>query len=237
LPGLSGAVSVGLYGKLPCQGDFVSRRLPWEFTSGWDDWLQAGIARARLDIGSGWNSTYLTAPLWRFQLAPGVLGSQGWIGLWFASVDRVGRQFPLALVEPLPTHWQGRYAVIEHDHAFVALEDAGLQGLDPRLAFDAFDQTLERLSLQDEAARAALLVPQALSLQAVEIDIDQIGARRLRLPPDADVPAVLSAAQAAGTPESCFFTWGNEHHPPMLYRCSGLVPDTEFRGFLDGRWS
>ena len=33
----------GFYGKLPSEGDFVTRRLPWEFTSAWDDWLNPEI--------------------------------------------------------------------------------------------------------------------------------------------------------------------------------------------------
>ena len=134
-------MAIGIFGKLPSQGDFVTRRLPWEFTTAWDAWLQTGIARARSELGANWNETYLTAPLWRFQLAPGVLGPTGWVGLWFASVDRVGRQFPLSLVEALPAAWQKRYAVVEQDEAFFTLEDAGLQALDPRLGFDAFDRT------------------------------------------------------------------------------------------------
>lgn len=227
-------MAVGLFGKLPSQGDFVSRRLSWEFTSAWDAWLQAGVARARSDLGTAWNATYLTAPLWRFQLAPGVLGSSGWVGLWFASVDRVGRQFPLSLVEPLPAAWHGRYAVIEQDEAFFALEDAALQALDPRLGFDAFDRSLDGLSLLNATATGLVQTLPELSLQAVSID--QIGARLLRFAPEADALTVLGAAQAAGGADSCFFTWGNEHHPPILYRCEGLPSEAEFRGFIDGRW-
>jgi type VI secretion system protein ImpM len=227
-------VALGLFGKLPSQGDFVTRRLPWEFTSGWDAWLQAGLARARADLGEAWHNTYLTAPLWRFQLAPGVLGPTGWVGLWFASVDRVGRQFPLALVEPLPAGWEGRYAVLEQDEAFFTLEDAALQALDPRLGFDTFDRSLEGLSVFAPRVAAATLVPQALSLQAVSID--QVGARVLRIEPDADAMSALMLAQSAGDARCCFFTWGNEHHDPLLLRCESLSTDTEFRSFLDGRW-
>jgi type VI secretion system protein ImpM len=227
-------VALGLFGKLPSQGDFVTRRLPWEFTSGWDAWLQAGMARARADLGGQWNSTYLTAPLWRFQLAPGVLGASGWVGLWFASVDRVGRQFPLALVEPLPAAWEGRYVVLEQDEAFFTLEDAALQALDPRLGFDAFERSVEGLSLFSPRPAAPTLVPQAVSLQVVSID--QVGARVLHIAPDADAIGALMTAQSAGDPRSCFFTWGNEHHEPVLLRCDGLNGDAEFRSFLDGRW-
>lgn len=226
-------MAIGIFGKLPSQGDFVTRRLPWEFTTAWDAWLQTGIARARNELGANWNETYLTAPLWRFQISPGIVGPTGWVGLWFASVDRVGRQFPLSLVEPLPASWQGRYAVLEQDEAFFELEDAALQALDPRLGFDAFDRSIESLSVFTPRA-AATLVPQELSLQAVSID--QVGARVLHIAPDADAMAALSMAQAAGPAECCFFTWGNEHHAPLLYRCGGLASDADFRSFIDGRW-
>ncbi|GAP34877.1 type VI secretion system-associated protein TagF [Piscinibacter sakaiensis] len=228
-------MALGLYGKLPCQGDFVSRRLPWEFTQAWDDWLQAGLAQARTAIGADWHQTYLTAPLWRFQLAPGVLGAGGWAGLWFASVDRVGRQFPLTLVEPLPEGWRDRYVVLEQDEAYFPVEDVALRGLDPRIAFDAFDRSIESRSLLASVPSAALASVSS-GLEAVSIDIDQIGARLLRLAADVDAGAALRTAQTAGRAESCFFTWGNEHHGPMLLRCSGLPSAAEFRGFLDGRW-
>lgn len=227
-------MALGLFGKLPSQGDFITRRLPWEFTNGWDTWLQAGLARARSALGEAWNNTYLTAPLWRFQLAPGVLGAGGWIGLWFASVDRVGRQFPLCVVEPLPAPWAGRYAVIEQDESFLALEDAALRALDPRLSFDSFDHSIEPLSLLAPPPTQRTLVPQSLLLQPVSID--QVGARVLRLAPDADAMTALASAQAAGDARSCFFTWGNDHHAPVLLRSEGLIADAEFRGFLDGRW-
>ncbi|MET0382001.1 MAG: type VI secretion system-associated protein TagF, partial [Burkholderiaceae bacterium] len=90
----------GFYGKLPSEGDFVSRRLPWEFTTVWDEWLQQGMAASRQTLGGRWLDLYLSAPVWRFQLAPGVCGPLGWRGLFFASVDRVGRYFPLTIAFP-----------------------------------------------------------------------------------------------------------------------------------------
>ncbi|HEX7639444.1 MAG TPA: type VI secretion system-associated protein TagF, partial [Burkholderiaceae bacterium] len=87
----------GFYGKLPGEGDFVSRRLPWEFTSAWDDWMQQGLVASRHALGGRWLELYLSAPVWRFQIAAGVCGPLAWRGLFFPSVDRVGRYFPLTL--------------------------------------------------------------------------------------------------------------------------------------------
>ncbi len=227
-------MAIGLFGKLPSQGDFVSRRLPWEFTSAWDDWLQAGLSQARSLIGAGWNETYLTAPLWRFQLQPGVIGSSGWIGLWFASVDRVGRQFPLALFEPLPAEWVGRYAVIEQDESFFAVEEVALRGLDPRLGFDSFDRSLDGLSMLKPVDSVADSVAQVVEIPDPTLQPSQ--SRCLRFPADADMPHALRLAEAAGPAGSCFFSWGNEQHAPSLCRCDGLLDAADFHAFIDGRW-
>jgi type VI secretion system protein ImpM len=87
----------GWFGKLPSQGDFVSRRLPDAFIQGWDDWLQRSLASARDQLGDAWLDCYLVAPIRRFWLAPGLLGGEGWAGVLMPSVDRVGRHFPLTI--------------------------------------------------------------------------------------------------------------------------------------------
>jgi type VI secretion system protein ImpM len=139
----------GFYGKLPGEGDFVTRRLPWEFTSAWDDWLQQGMQASRATLGDSWLDLYLSAPIWRFQLAPGVCGPLAWRGLFFASVDRVGRYFPLTLAfsgasAPAPG---GVASTLAGDAGgWLAAEDAGLAGLAPRLPLDDFDRAIQALA-------------------------------------------------------------------------------------------
>jgi len=139
----------GFYGKLPGEGDFVTRRLPWEFTSAWDDWLQQGMQASRAALGQAWLDLYLSAPIWRFQLAPGVCGPLAWRGLFFASVDRVGRYFPLTLAfsggsAAAPG---GVASTLAGDAAgWLAAEDAGLAGLAPRLPLDDFDRAIQALA-------------------------------------------------------------------------------------------
>jgi type VI secretion system protein ImpM len=62
---------VGFYGKLPSHGDFLRRRVSDGFVSGWDLWLQEGMAAARTALGEGWLDVYLTSPVWRFASAAG----------------------------------------------------------------------------------------------------------------------------------------------------------------------
>ena len=141
----------GFYGKLPSEGDFVTRRLPWEFTSAWDDWLQQGMHASRNALGAGWLELYLSAPIWRFQVAPGVCGPLGWRGLFFASVDRVGRYFPLTLA--FADAAAPALASLSADaDAWIALEDAALAGLAPTLPIADFDRMTEGLALPAAAA-------------------------------------------------------------------------------------
>jgi len=146
----------GFYGKLPSQGDFVSRRLPWEFTSAWDEWLQQGMQASRLALGDRWLERYLAAPVWRFQLAAGVCGPLGWRGFFFASVDRVGRYFPLTVaVADDAAHAPALATLTGDDAQWMLCEDRALAALDPRLALDDFDRDVQSLNLPPAQAGEA----------------------------------------------------------------------------------
>lgn len=92
----------GWYGKLPAIGDFAHRRLEPAFIAHWDAWLQSCMLESQRALGSAWLDRYLTAPVWRFALSPGLIGPSAWVGVLLPSVDRVGRYFPLTVCAPLP---------------------------------------------------------------------------------------------------------------------------------------
>jgi len=160
----------GFYGKLPSEGDFVTRRLPWDFTTPWDEWLQRGMLASREALGARWLERYLAAPVWRFRLAPGVCGPTGWCGLFFPSVDRVGRYFPMtvAVAEPAVPGSSSPAApssLIEPEAAWTALEDAAMAALDPACTADLFDRAVHALLLPPcGPGSAALPGPGAVSL-------------------------------------------------------------------------
>src|SRR5882724_4478562 len=97
------ASAAGFYGKLPCKGDFLQRRVTQEFVDTWDAWLQQCLLTSRQSLQERWLDAYLTSPVWRFALAEGVCGSGAYVGVMVPSVDRVGRYFPLTLVAQLNT--------------------------------------------------------------------------------------------------------------------------------------
>lgn len=90
----------GLFGKLPGHGDFIQRELPASFVTPWDEWLQRAVHGSRELVGESWLDYYLTSPIWRFALSPGVLDEQAWAGILVPSVDSVGRYFPLTMAVP-----------------------------------------------------------------------------------------------------------------------------------------
>lgn len=132
----------GFYGKVPVLGDFVSRRLTPEFIRAWDQWLGGCLLKSREQLGDEWLTHYLTSPIWRFALAPGLCGKQGWLGVMIPSVDRVGRYFPLTLACPTGTEPVLAWSIIESDEWMDTLETLVLSALGDEFLLDDFDRTL-----------------------------------------------------------------------------------------------
>lgn len=135
-PAKMAAGGYGAFGKMPALGDFFRIGLCPGFVDPWDRWLQTGLARLRDLLGARWEGCYMSAPIWRFTLAAGVVGPQAVQGVLMPSVDRVGRQFPLTLARLLP----GRPGTAAADAAglaaFEALEQVALDALEDAMTRD-----------------------------------------------------------------------------------------------------
>jgi type VI secretion system protein ImpM len=132
----------GWYGKLPCLGDFASRRLPPEFITPWDAWLQRSIATSRQQLGETWLEIFLMSPMWRFALAPGVCGEHAYAGLLLPSVDKVGRYFPLTLALPISAEHADVVALLGVQAWYAELEHIGLAALNVDYSPDALEAAL-----------------------------------------------------------------------------------------------
>lgn len=232
------AVTCGFYGKVPTHGDFVRRRVPDEFLQPWDEWLQQRIAETRNNLSAGWLEVYLTSPIWRFALGPGVCGPTLALGLLMPSVDRVGRYYPMTLVAtglpavPLPT-------IAELTGAwFEELERIALRVVaEDDFALEEFDAQVEQL-----AGHAALV-------DAMREEADA-PARRWRIAPLALIaplpdtgslaPAwrnLLAAQLRDCTGGSClWWTSGSERVGPCLLVMEGMPDTAAFKAMLDGSW-
>jgi type VI secretion system ImpM family protein len=134
---------VGVYGKLPCNGDFLRRRVPQDFLDWWDLWLQQGVLASRAQLGEFWLDVFLTSPAWRFHFEQGGNGSRPCAGLLVPSVDRVGRYFPLTVVW-FPRGNRTLFSLARRAAPwFEAVERLVVEALQSeRLDFETFDRQL-----------------------------------------------------------------------------------------------
>jgi type VI secretion system protein ImpM len=142
----------GWYGKMPCLGDFASRRLAPDFVDLWDGWLQRSIATSRQQLGDTWLDTFLTSPMWRFALTPGLCGREAYVGVLVPSVDKVGRYFPLTFAVGLDPRASLTRAM-RAESWFARLENTALSALNAEFSIDALERLLAACPLQDGLTR------------------------------------------------------------------------------------
>ena len=204
----------GAFGKIPALGDFFRFDLSPGFIALWDGWLQAGIQAARAEMGEAWQEAYLSAPIWRFTLAAGLAGASPVQGIFMASVDRVGRQFPLTLARALPSGTDPLALHLATD--FHGPETIALQMLE-----DGADQ--EGLKRALAALPAAAPPPVSAAPQAAP------GWLQLFSPDPARALAATLARQRFTRP-AIFTALGAQGE--VLYLSEGLPPPARFRQFF-----
>lgn len=227
------AAAPGFYGKVPELGDFVSRRLPRVFLDPWDAWLQQVIATSREQLGEGWLDVYLTSPIWRFALSPGICGERPWLGVVMPSVDRVGRYYPMTLGSGLREN-DNAFAAFSRNRAwFERLEELALSCLQDGFEVETFDARVQELGrAQSETGP-----------DSVPGDIGDAGSGvwQLDLPSLDTLPALYPKLLDKLLGElhfaySLWWTSGSERVAPSFLICQGLPPNDRFAAFLDGDW-
>lgn len=205
----------GYFGKVSTHGDFVTRGLPDALVGAWDAWLQACIQASRAQLGDAWLHHYLTSPVWRFAIAPGVLGPEGLGGVMMPSVDRVGRYFPLmiaAVGAPPPMDWLTTGAAW-----LDAVDDLARASLDPAFTLAQFDGMPEPV-----LASGGALVSQAPTGD-LRFPLDEAGGARV--------------AAAARQGRSLWWTDAAPGVDASLLVCAGMPPAHAFAALLDGAWT
>ncbi len=223
--------SIGFYGKIPSVGDFIHRRLPAEFVSVWDGWLQDMIVNSREILGHGWLEHYQAAPPWRFVIAPGIVGPLAWMGLVIPSVDRVGRNFPFTLALPLPGNLDPGETFMEANIWFATLETVAAEALQHQLDMQAWDRRLTGI------APPPLVLAELLDDATVPLIKKQSGPMALSMA--GNDPRFLLAGVTAvfRRPYSLFSAVAATREGRMLLATEGLPDKIRSCSLLDGCWA
>jgi|AVFP01.1.fsa_nt_gi type VI secretion system protein ImpM len=224
----------GFFGKLPGQGDFLSRRLSTEFLRVWDAWLQTALADSRSRLGDAWLDAYLTSPIWRFVLTAGIAGQSPWAGLLMPSVDRVGRYFPLTVACPLPTGINPFQALASSTDWFNQVQTLMLDALEETLSVDQMDARLNALA-------PALMTRSEPEDADASVASDTLG-WRLQLADPLRLPEVVPGLLHRALTEmffgySLWWSEGSDAVSPSLLLCQGLPANQAFATLYTGDWT
>ncbi|MEP2715169.1 type VI secretion system-associated protein TagF [Pseudophaeobacter sp.] len=146
----------GAFGKMADVGDFFRLSAPGGFVRVWDSWLQQLMIEGQAHYGTGFDSHYMSAPIWRFTLAAGQAGPSKIMGVLMPSVDRVGRRFPLTLMVQLDTPGPPALDHLRERPLFERLEDVALSTLEDGMSRDRLAAALRTLEVPDLRASVPL---------------------------------------------------------------------------------
>lgn len=218
--------TIGLFGKLPAHGDFISRHLPSSFISVWDEWLQRSVAGSQELQGETWLDNYLTSPIWRFALRSGAVNESAWVGILVPSVDSVGRYFPLTIALSLPSSTNLFEYMTRNFTVFEALESAALSTLQEQL--DA-DELMSVLQVQVSALQA---------ITASDLVIKEGGLLASGGVNDAArYAALLSQQFNRAASYSIWATGATENSPAATLVADGLPSVNQYTSMLNGYWT
>jgi type VI secretion system protein ImpM len=218
----------GFFGKVTSHGDFVSRRLPPLFLQTWDGWLQSALHASRGQLGTAWLGSYLSSPIWRFALAPGVCGANAWAGLLMPSVDRVGRHFPLTIAAGVAGDAPLLDWMTKAGPWYDRLEDLALWSLQADFALEVFDEALRGVSAP--AGRTSGQAPRGGVSGEYRNRVHAVAGLDL-------LSTVIANLDPAPANQSLWWTDGSEVVAPCVLQCKGLPAAAGFAAMLDGQWA
>ena len=230
--------SAGWYGKIPGTGDFIARRMPPAFSDAWDRWLQAAIAGSRERLGGKWRDTFLSMPIWRFVLSPGMLTTNAWAGIMVPSVDAVGRYFPLAVASSLPSASLDLVGTLfAAEPWFNEIEAIALTAIAPAADSGAIDAAIVQKPFRtawlryppehDGTVPIRGATPQMLWVPLAT------RANGNNSEPD---PEVHALAERLAEPAAVWLAEESELFGRCLLLCEALPPAEQYCAMMDGRW-
>jgi type VI secretion system protein ImpM len=234
--------AVGFFGKLPCKGDFLQRRITADFLDVWDPWLQRCVHASREALQESWLSAYLTSPVWRFVLSSAVCGSGAYAGVLAPSVDRVGRYFPLTLVSQIDIDVPPLEFAAASGSWFESLEALVAVALDESTVdLEAFDAQVAALSPPPVSQRLKVAEEVFKLLEHSRFPA-QGAAWRVPLGTADGLQAAVNALAyrdlaAQLRPLSIWWSDGSAAAAASWLNLRGLPDPAVFGAMLDGQWT
>ncbi|MEI9982392.1 MAG: type VI secretion system-associated protein TagF [Aliidongia sp.] len=212
-------MAIGFYGKLPMRGDFLGRSLAQDFVQPWDEWLQGVLQTAHDGLEQAWLGYYLNSPIWHYVLGAGLCGPAAMAGVMIASVDSVGRYFPLTVAVPLPGQPAPALVAPALSDWCKAAEAVALRALEADIPFAEFEGAVAALALPREVSGEVGFGPVVTVLEA-EL-----------------VPALLRLSlDPAACRSSLWWTDGTPELPAVALRTDGMPSAQQAVALFDGQW-
>jgi type VI secretion system protein ImpM len=229
------SISAGWYGKIPGTGDFIIRRMPPAFSESWDRWLQAAIAGSRDRLGGRWRDTFLSMPIWRFVLSPGMLTPNAWAGIMAPSVDAVGRYFPLAVASALPSASLDVVGTLMAAQSwFDEIETIALSAIAPAADSAVIDAAIVQKPFRTEWLRYPEGRDDTVPIRSSKPQMlwVPLGART-----GGDAPKeVLELSRRLAEPTAAWLAEESEMFGRCVLLCEALAPAEQYCAMMDGRW-
>ena len=230
--------TLGFYGKIPSNGDFVTRQLPRSFVEPWDQWLQESILSSRQQLGDDWLEKYLVGPIWRFAISAGVCDENPWVGVVMPSVDSVGRYFPLTLAVPVNPNCRLLFIADQEESWFNQLEDIALSALDQNNKLDMFNQDIIGLAVPDHFTDGCHSQADDNSEQlSLNADFWRMGITDAE-PLSANLNSLIEPLLLQRFPDlTVWWSHGSEQVEASILICNKLPPAEGFSALLTGDWN
>lgn len=221
---------IGVYGKLPAHGDFISREIPNHIANAWDAWLQGYVGTSQQVLGEDWLDIYLTSPIWRFCISDGIFDENAWQGIILPSVDRVGRYFPFSIVAKsghgrLPTE-----AILDSVW-FEQLESIALQALAGNMQLEQLIDAVKRIGVPSNGESVRLRLDLDNAGQVFEFNDDKPNVSNA-YPQLID----MSFRQFGGTYSVWSTGLGSDRISPSFVTTTHLPTYRSAVALLDGLW-
>lgn len=228
--------TTGWYGKIPATGDFIARRMPAAFCESWDRWMQSAITGSRERLGGRWRDAYLSMPVWRFVLSPGMLTQNAWAGIMLPSVDAVGRYFPLTLASALPSASLDIVGTLVAAQSWLdELEAIALSAIAPGAQPGAIDASIAQKAFRLEWLRYPEDRDDTVPIRAATPQMLWVPlSARNGQPPVAQ--EVLDLAARLAEPTAAWLAEESELFGRCLLLCESLPPTEQYCAMMDGRW-